>query len=304
MNHAGRPAAGNQSGIVTAKRLGKKAEPYLYLLPAMSLILLFTYYPFINTLITSLFRVNATGIRVSFIGLENYFTIFKDKAFITSIGNSFRYTFVVVPVTIVIGYALAMFANAKRKLSPVYEILFSLPMAVSMSVACLIFRLLLNPNIGVVNYLFGLSIRWFTDKHYALAGLMIIGVWLNLGMSFLFLLSAVRAVPDEILECAEIEGAGRFRKLISIYLPMTSPTVFFLLCTNLASAMMISSPMIILTSGGPSNSTSTIIFYMYRKAFYLYNYGTAYASAVVGFAIAFLLILLSFRFEKRGVHYS
>lgn len=293
-----------KTGTSRAYRLKKTIEPYLYLLPAMGLILLFTYYPFVNTLITSLFRVNATGVRVSFIGLENYATIFRDKAFITSIGNSFRYTIVVVPVTLVIAYALAMLANVKRKLSPVYEILFSMPMAISMSVACLIFRLLLNPNIGPVNYLLGLSIRWFSDKNYALTGIMIISIWLNLGMSFLFLLSAVRAVPEDILESADIEGAGKLRKLIHIYLPITSPTIFFLLCTNLANAMMMSSPVIILTNGGPSNSTSTIIYYMYKKAFHIYNYGTAYASAVVGFIIAFLLILLSFRFEKKGVHYS
>lgn len=282
----------------------KKIEPYLYMAPALVLIVLFTYYPFVNTIYKSLFLVNASGEAGEFVGLEHYFNLFRDRVFRKSIANTFQYMLCVVPVTIAIGFILALLANRKRRISRLYETMFSLPMAVSMSVATLIFQLLLNPNIGALNYILDLNIRWLNDPRYALWAIIFIGVWLGVGFDFLFMLSAVRSVPDELLECADIEGAGVLRKVRHIYLPMVSPTMFFLLCTNLANAMMMSGPVIVLTSGGPNNSTSTIIYYMYNKAFYVYNYGASYAAAVVGFILAFILIILSFRVEGKKVHYS
>jgi len=283
---------------------GKKREPYMYLLPALILIITFTYFPFFKTIIMSTFLVNASGTAIEFVGLENYQNLFKDTVFLKSIGNTFKYVICVVPATIAIGFSLALMANRKRKFSRLYETMFSLPMAISMSVTALIFQLLLNPNIGAFNYIFHTNIRWLTDPKYALTAIIMIGIWMGVGMDFMFLLSAVRAVPEELLECADVEGVGAIRKITSIYIPMTSPTLFFLLCTNLANAMMMSGPVIVLTMGGPNNSTSTIIYYMYNKAFRIYNYGSAYAAAVVGFVIAFALIILSFRFEERGVHYA
>jgi sn-glycerol 3-phosphate transport system permease protein len=297
-------SAGGATRISLGERVFRFIEPYLYLFPALGLIIVFKYYPFVKTISMSAFLVNANGLPVEFVGLENYIGLFKDPRFLQSIGNTFKYVVCVVPLTIVLAYALALLANKKRRVSRLYETMFSLPMAISMSVAALIFQLLLNPNIGAVNYILNISVRWFTDARYALTAIMIIGIWMGIGMDFLFLLSAVRNVPEELLECAAIEGAGTCRKIIHIYLPITSPTLFFLLCTNLAGAMMMSDLVIILTNGGPGNATSTIMYYMYNKAFYLYSYGSSYAAAVVGFIIAFILILINFRFEKKGVHYS
>ena len=219
--------------------------------------------------------------------------------------NTIKYTAVTVPVTLILAYFFAMLCCRTRRLSRVYETMLALPMAVSMSVATTIFNLMLNPNIGPVNHYLHLNIEWLTDKNTVIYTLILIGIWLHVGMAFLFLLSAVRNVPAELLESARLDGAPLSRQVISIYIPMTSPTLFYLLCTNLASSMMMSDLVIALTQGGTSNSsTSTIIYYMYRKAFYIYNYGAAYASAVLAFLIAFALILASFILEKRKVHYS
>ena len=199
---------------------------------------------------------------------------------------------------------MAMAANKKRKASWFYELTFAFPMAVSMSVAALIFKLMLNPQIGIVNHIFGLDVQWFNGEKTALLSVIILGVWLGLGMDFLYLLSAVRSVPDDLIEAARIDGCPNWKLMFKIYLPIMSPTVFYLICTNLATAMMMSGPVMVLTKGGPNNSTSTIIYYMYRKAFEIYNYGQSYAAAVVGFVIAFVIILISFKFEKKGVTYD
>ncbi len=91
---------------------------------------------------------------------------------------------------------------------------------------------MLNPNLGPVNYYFHLNIGWLTDKKVIVFTLCIIGIWLHVGQAFLFLLSAVRNVPDELLESARLDGAGLLRQVVSVYIPMTSPTLFYLLCTN------------------------------------------------------------------------
>lgn len=282
----------------------KKIEPYLYLLPALGLMIAFTYYPFAKTVVTSTFLTNATGQAVEFVGMENYENLFKDPTFIKSIINTFVYTFCQVPVTIALAFMMALAAGRKRKASGIYELMFSFPMAVSMSVAALIFKLLLNPQIGALNHIFQLDYLWFNGEKTAMPAIILLGVWLAVGMDFLFLLAAVRGVSDDLLEAARIDGANFWRELKDIYIPMVSPTLFYLVCTNLAASMMMSGQVIVLTKGGPNNATSTIIYYMYKKAFEIYNYGSSYAAAIVGFIFAFTMILISFRFEKKGVHYN
>ena len=282
----------------------KRASGYFYILPAIVLIVTFSYMPFIKTLFLSFFTINANNEIVRFAGLKNYSKVVSDPEFWAAVMNTIRYTVITVPITLILAYLMALICKRTRKMSRVYEAMMALPMAVSMSVAITIFNLMLNPNIGPINHYFKLSIGWLTDKNVVIYSLCIIGVWLHVGMAFLFLLSAVRNVPEDLLESARLDGASGFRQVISIYIPITSPTLFYLLCTNLASSMMMSDLVIALTQGTSSSSTSTMIYYMYRKAFYIYNYGTAYASAAMAFLLSFGVILLSFVLERKKVHYT
>lgn len=279
-------------------------EPYLYLFPALGLMLAFTYFPFAKTVVTSTFLTNATGKAVEFVGMENYANIFQDSMFRRSILNTFVYTFCQVPITILLAFLMALAAGRKRNTSGFYELMFAFPMAISMSVAALIFKLLLNPQIGAFNHIFNIDCLWFNGEKTAMPAIIILGIWLAIGMDFLFLLSAVRGVSEDLIEAARIDGANFWHELKDIYLPMVSPTIFYLICTNLAASMMMSGQIIVLTKGGPNNATSTIIYYMYKKAFEIYNYGASYAAAIIGFIFAFIMILISFRFEKKGVYYN
>lgn len=286
-------------------RKRKKVNGYFYLLPALGLILLFSYIPFIKTIFYSFFTINANNEIVAFAGLKNYLKVVQDAEFWNSVKNTIRYTVITVPATLILAYIFALLCNKPRKISRVYEVMLALPMAVSMSVATTIFNLMLNPNIGPVNHYLKLDIGWLTDKNVIVYTLCIIGIWLHVGQAFLFLLAAVRNVPEDLLESARLDGAGMFRQVINVYVPMTSPTLFYLLCTNLASSMMMSDLVIALTQNGTSNSmASTMIYYMYRKAFYNFTYGPAYAAAVMAFVISFGLILVSFILEKKKVHYT
>ncbi|GMQ57956.1 sugar ABC transporter permease [Vallitalea sediminicola] len=286
------------------RKLVKKIEPFLYLLPAIVFFGLFTYYPFLKTVFNSFFLIDSMGKIKEFIGLENFINVLTNQAFLKSIGNTFVFVFLSVPTSIGIALLLALIANKKTRTSSIYELLFSLTMAMSMSVCAMIFQLMYNPSIGIINHLLSADINWLNDKSYALISIVIIQVWMTIGYNFLFLLSAIRGVPTDLLESASIEGANIFKKTTKIIIPIISPTVFFLVCNAVAKNMVMSGLTIILTEGGPQGSTETMISFMYKQAMNNQNYNDAYAAAIVAFIITFIMILISFTFEKKGVHYS
>lgn len=285
------------------KKLGK-LEPYLYLAPALLYFTIFSFYPFIKTVISSFFVLDANGVVKGFAGLENYAKVLGDPLFIQSIFNTLLYVVLASPVAIIIALLLALVANKKTRSSSIYETMFSLTMAMSMSVTAMIFKIMYNPNIGIINKLLGTKINWLNDPKYAMLSLSAISVWMNIGFNFLFLLAAIRNVPAELLESSFIDGANSFQRVRKVILPMISPTVFFLICSSLAKNVIMAGLPIILTEGGPQGSTTTMIYYMYKNAFDNMNYNYAYASAIITFLLTLVLMLISFSFEKKGVHYS
>ena len=285
------------------KKLGK-LEPYLYLAPALLYFTIFSFYPFIKTVISSFFVLDANGVVKGFAGLENYIKVLGDPLFIQSIFNTLLYVLLASPVAIIIALLLALVANKKTRSSSIYETMFSLTMAMSMSVTAMIFKIMYNPNIGIINKLLGTKINWLNDPKYAMLSLSAISVWMNIGFNFLFLLAAIRNVPAELLESSLIDGANSFQRVRKVILPMISPTVFFLICSSLAKNVIMAGLPIILTEGGPQGSTTTMIYYMYKNAFDNMNYNYAYASAIITFLLTLVLMLISFSFEKKGVHYS
>lgn len=282
----------------------RQFEPLAYLLPALLFFFLFTYYPFIKTVFNSFFLTNFMGVRREFVGLENYLRIFQDKDFLAAVKNTFLYVLTSVPVSVFIALVLAMVASRKTLCSPVYETMYALPMAMSSSVCAMIFELMYNPSLGILNELLGTNISWLTDSRFTIYAISFISVWMNIGYNFLFLLAAVRNVPADLIEAATMEGTGAVRLTTRIILPIISPTVFFLIINSLAKSMMMSGLVIILSDGGRSGSASTMISYMYTQSVNAQNYNNGYAAAVIAFLITFAMMLLSFGFEKKYVNYD
>ena len=281
-----------------------KLEPYVYLTPALVYFTIFSFYPFLRTVVSSFFVLDANGVAKGIAGLSNYAKVLKDPLFIQSIFNTLLYVVLASPVAIIIALLLALVANKKTRSSSIYETMFSLTMAMSMSVTAMIFKIMYNPNIGIINKLLQTKINWLNDPKYSMLSLSAISVWMNIGFNFLFLLAAIRSVPAELLESSLIDGANSFQRVRKVILPMISPTVFFLICSSLAKNVIMAGLPIILTEGGPQGSTTTMIYYMYKNAFNNMNYNYAYASAILTFLLTLVLMLISFSFEKKGVHYS
>lgn len=279
----------------------KKLEPYLWLLPAFIIFGVFTFYPFVQTIFKSFFMVDALGKTKQFVGIQNYLYILSDAGFLSSIKVTLLYTIITVPISKAIALVLALMANKKRKFSLLYETCFSLPMAVATSVAAMIFQLMYVPGLGLINNITGLKIQWLTDARVALIAICIVQIWLSSGYAFLFMLAAIRSVPVEITESAHLDGAGTWMQVRSIYLPLISPTMFYLICTDIVWSMMTMSLVNVMTGG--QYGTTTILQYVYKQLTAAGNYTNANPASIIAFILAFIATMLSFAWEKRGVTY-
>lgn len=282
------------------KRFIKKAEPYLWLLPAMVLFTTFTFFPFVETIYKSFFIIDTMGNVKQFVGLENYQNILSDEAFRIAVKNTLVFVVLTVPTSKILGFILAMLANKRRRFSVFYETAFTLPMAVASSVIAMIFQLLYVPSLGLLNTMMGTRIQWLKDPKIALLSIVVVQVWLSTGYAFIFLLAAVRNVSEDIIESADLEGANMIQKIFKIYIPLTAPTIFYLVCSDIAFMMMMMGLVNIMTKGGPNNATMTIIYYVYRQFAGSGNYTMANPAAVIAFAMTFVVTMTSFIFQRKG----
>jgi len=291
------------------KKLFQWVEPYLYLIPAFLLLIMFTYLPFVKNAILSFFTIDKYRNIKSFAGAANYLRVLGDEKFRQAIGNTMIFVITTVPISIVIGFGLALLARRRTGTSSIYEALYSMSIAMSVSVVAMIFQLAFNPSMGIVNKLLGVSISWLRDPETALKTIIFIQIWANVGYNFIFLLSALRGMSEDVLESAKLDGATGIRLLSRIINPMVSPTLLFLLMKDIAYAMTTCSFTLILTypvfhSGGPNGTTETIMSYIYGKGIAGSNYNAAFAATMVGFILAAIMMMLSMILEKRKVSYD
>lgn len=299
-------------GQTPLERIRRTIKPYLYVLPIFLLATAFSYYPFVKTFVMSLCKVNARAQIQRFTGFDNYIKLFGRSAFQNSLLVTFRFAAMYLPLAVILPLLLALVARCRKPGSNVYQTMFAMPMAMSMAACSMVFKEIFKRKSGVLNYVLtqlGLyanatNIDWLNDKTWTLPALVIIQVWIHLGFNFMLLLAALRNVPQELLESADLEGAGYWRKVRHIMLPTISPTVFFVICTQMISGLMMSGPVLLLTRGDPQNSTATLIYYIYNSGFNNSNYALGSTASICAFAITFVFLLFNFIYEKKGVVYE
>ncbi|MDL2324764.1 sugar ABC transporter permease [Ruminococcaceae bacterium OttesenSCG-928-A16] len=297
----------NETTAKRVKPIKKRGSiaPYLFLLPAMLLFALFVFFPFVKTVLFSFTITDARGNPLQFVGLENYIKLFTSSQFLNSLFRTFIFAFMVGIPTFIIGYFLAAMATEKVKGSRIYEVLYSLPMAVASAPAAVIWFVLLSPGKnGIVNFLLGTEIRWLLDAKYAIWGVALVTVWLSIGANFIFLLTGFRNVPDDIIESARIDGAGYFTRLFRIITPIASPQIFFVVFLNIVSSFQAFAQVRLLTQGGPSYTTNVLVYSIYMSAIRNSRYETAFAQSVVLFIIILVITLIQFATEDKVVYYQ
>lgn len=282
----------------------KKIEPFLYLVPAFIIFGLFVFYPFLKTIVLSFSTTNIRGEIKSFVGLENFIELFSSAAFYNSILVTFKFVLLVAAPSVIIAFILALLASNKLKGNRVFELMFSLPMAIASAPAVTIFTMVFHPTNGILNYILGQEIGWLIDPKYALLSVAIVTVWLSIGLNFIFLTTGLRNIPTELLESAAIDGATYLHKLKHIILPLVSPQLFLVVVINIIGAFQAFGQIKLLTQGGPGDSTNVLVHSIYREAFFNGRFEVACTQALVLFFIMLVVTLVQFKLEKKGVHYQ
>lgn len=269
-----------------------KTAPYLFLLPAGIVLLIFFFIPFFQTIGLSFLDYSNNIYHASFAGLQNYVAILHNPIFYKVMLNTIIYLVVAVPVLAIIPLFLAILINPKIKGITLYKILIYLPVIVSIVVAAIAFKWLYAEQ-GILNYLLNVfhihSIGWLTDPKYAIYSVIIVTIWKGIGYYMMIYLAALMSVPKELYEACDIDGAGFFTKHLTVTIPHIMPTIALVTTISSISAMKIFAEIYVMTKGGPLNSTKTIVYYIYEKAFE--NLDLGYASAM---AVILLVIVMAF----------
>lgn len=293
------------SKVFESKRARNGIKIFLFLLPIMLFVLVFTYYPFLKNIFYSFSRISTKGKFKGFVGLENYKYAYGRPDFLPALKHTLTIAAINVPLTLLVTISLAFLANKKRKLSPVYETMFTMPMSISMSAACMIFKSMLSPSLGFINYFFGWKFGWFEDTQTALMACLTLTIWMGIGFDFLLFQSALRGIPESVMEATRIDGISPVRRIFKVQLPLISPTIFYVICTNLVLAMMTSAPMIIIMGSSPEAvATSTIMSMMYQSGYAGQDYSLAAVLSLTGFVLTLGFTIASFVFERKKVHYQ
>lgn len=273
------------------KYYGKYA-PYLFLLPAAVVLVIFFFIPFFQTFLLSFMDYSHNIYKPAFIGLENYVNLFRNPIFYKVLWNTFVYLFVAVPILAIFPLFLAILINQKIKGVTLYKILIYLPVIVSIVVAAIAFKWLYADQ-GILNYFFtrlGLeSIGWLTDPNFALYSVIIVTIWKGIGYYMIIYLAALMSVPNELYEACDIDGANFLTKHLTVTVPHIMPTIALVTTISAISAMKVFAEIYVMTKGGPLNSSKTIVYYIYERAFENLDLGFASAMAVV-----LLIIVMAF----------
>lgn len=273
-----------------------KFAPYLFLLPAGIILLVFFFIPFFQTVILSFQDYSNNIYNADWVGLANYWQIFKNPIFYKVMLNTFIYLLVAVPILAIIPLFLAILINQKIRGITLYKILIYLPVIVSIVVAAIAFKWIYAEQ-GVLNYLLSVfhipAIGWLTDPKYAIYSVILLTIWKGIGYYMMIYLAALMSVPKDLYEACDIDGAGFLRKHLTVTVPHIMPTIALVTTISSISAMKIFAEIYVMTKGGPLNSTKTIVYYIYEKAFENLDLGYASAMAVILLVVVMVFSLIN-----------
>ncbi|MEA3334843.1 MAG: sugar ABC transporter permease [Chloroflexota bacterium] len=258
--------------------------PYLLLAPAVITLASLTIYPFIYSIYISLFRYRG-GMRMDFIGLGNYTRLLTDAQFWNSMRVVILFTVIAVALEFVLGMALALFLSQSIKLRGLWRSLVIVPMMLTPVVVGVMWRLMLNPGIGIVNFFLvtiGLQpVGWLSTGSWAFVSIVLVDVWNWTPFMFLILLAGLESLPVEPFEAARIDGAKPVRIFLDHTLPLMKPAILVALLIRTMDCLRIFDQIFILTQGGPGNSTEVASLYLYKTAFKFFDQGYAAAGLFV-----------------------
>ncbi|MGH8982621.1 MAG: carbohydrate ABC transporter permease [Acidimicrobiia bacterium] len=279
---------------------------YALVVPSLVIFGTFIIYPFFKNFYLGLYRNPPfPNLPKTYIGFEQYTEVLTSSDFYNSVRVTFLFALLTVPAGIALGLALAVLAHQRLQGITVYRTIFSSSVATSVAVAAVIFGTLMNPQVGLLPWL-GLDPRppILENPTWALTAVAVTTIWQNLGLSFILMSSGLQSIPDELLEAAEVDGAGAWSRFRNVTLPLLSPTVFFAAIVGSIFAFQSFGQIDLLTEGGPVDKTNVLTYFVYTELRERNNPGTAAVLAIALFAITLVLTLIQMRVLERRVFYG
>lgn len=284
-----------------------KITPYLFLFPAILLLTIFFFLPFFQTIIYSFQDYSNDIYNPVFGTLLNYKTLYNSPIFIKSLVNTFYFLILTTPFLVVFPLFLAILINQKIKGKTFYKLIIYLPVVVSIVVVAIAFKWLYAPN-GLLNYfmeIFNLpKISWLSSPRVAMISVALVTIFKGVGYYMMIYLASLMSVPKELYEAAEIDGANEFQKHLTVTIPHIMPTIALVSTISAISALKVFVEIYVMTKGGPLDSTKTIVYYIYERAFENLDIGLASAACVVLLIVVMIfsiINILCFERKKYGL---
>ena len=270
----------------------RKMVPYLMLVPALIVIFIFKLLPMVSVMAESFIRDGGFTFRT-------YEILFGDKTFLQALWTTLKMNLVMIPLQIVLSFVLALLVNNMIKGIGIFRSIYYLPVTMAISVAAITWDLMANYNSGVFNCIISfLGIEkqgLFTDAKQALWFIVIMATWKGCGMWMMYILAGLKGVDTSIYESAKLDGAGYFRTLFSITIPLIKRTMLFVVVANTSANMLLFAPMKLITEGGPQNSTNVLMYEIYKSAFRNGNASRAGAITTILLLIVLAVVVIQFR---------
>jgi len=309
----------------------KKLSPWIYVLPAVTIIILFRFVPILLSFIISFFEWNITGIG-KFVGFDNYVMLITDSDFWKSMLNTFYLVIFVVPLTISFSLFFAVFLNQIKKLKSFFRLVYFVPFVTSLVALSIVWKIIFNEQTCLANaflQVFGfVPLKWLNESSgiftlffqsfgisiptylggpsLALFAIIIVTVWRSIGYNTIIYLAGLQSIPTSYYEAAEIDGANKVKQFFKLTLPLISPTTYYVLMMTTITTFQVFSQVYLMTGppiGGPAGTTKVIVYYIFENGFSeAQNLAYASAIALVLFIIILGLTLLQKHMEKH-VHY-
>jgi multiple sugar transport system permease protein len=292
-------AAITQPGAVKERRQlrpGTKIslQAYAFLLPSFIGLLVFSLLPIIAVAILSFFRWGLLG-QPTFIGLGNYNTMFASPAFWHSLFVTFYYILLNIPMQTVFALLLALLLNQKIPGRGIFRTLFVVPWMATAAAMGIVWQWIFDPQYGALNTFLAIfhitGPAWVTSPTLALPAIAAVNIWQYTGYNMLFFLAGLQGIPPDFYEAASLDGAGPIERFFTITLPLLSPTMFFVLVTDVIGSAQVFDTVYVMTKGGPGDATTVLNFNIEQQAFQFFHAGYASALSMVLFAILLIITL-------------
>ncbi|TVQ31004.1 MAG: sugar ABC transporter permease [Geminicoccaceae bacterium] len=290
------------------RRILAQVYAWLLVLPAMALLILFTHYPTIATLIDSFYSTPRGRRPQVFVGLDHYQRMFfEDPVFMQVLWNNFLYALVTIPLSIGIALVMALWMNERLLGRPFLRMAYFTPTVLPMVAAANIWLFFYTPGFGLLNQilsLFGIGdVNFLGSRETVLWSVMAVSIWKEAGFFMIFYLAALQSIPPSLKEAAKLEGASDWYYVRRVVLPLLAPTTLFVLVNAVIGAFRVVDHIVAMTGGGPNNASALLLFYIYETGFRFWDTGYAAALTVVLLAILVTVSVLQVTVLDRRIHY-